>query len=265
MSFITLLSDLGYNDATVAKAKSELLQALPGSTIIDITHNVQPFYLPQAAYLLSCSAGSFPAQSFHIALYDLYYNDKPQLILAEVGNNYYLVPDNGLLPLAFPNWQGSAWLCYEQDENGGIHQWLQAIAATISKINQAGHPGMAGLRDHHIQTAPLSCRPIVHGNEVECQVIHIDRFENVVLNITRNEFEELAAGRRFQINLLRYDTITEISHHYNAVKEGEKLCRFNSAGYLEVAINKGNAAGLFGFRLMRERQLMYNTIKITFE
>ena len=115
-----------------------------------------------------------------------------------------------------------------------------------------------------LKNAPTYCQPKIENNVVECQVIHIDRFENVVINITREQFYEVAKERPFQIQFMRNETINEISTHYHNVKEGDKLCRFNSAGYLEIAINRGKAASLFGLKLHREQHLMYNTIKIFF-
>ena len=264
MPFITLLTDLGYNDASVAKVESILMQQLPGMPLIGITHNVQPFYLPQAAYLLASAGVDMPQGTFHIVLYDLYYNDAPQLIYSLINGQHYLVPDNGILPLAFPQYDGNAWLCYEHGDNGNLASWVRTAAATVQQLSQ-GSPADAGLKPHTIQGVAMGSKPLVNGNEIECHVIHIDRFENVVLNLTKTEFEEAAKGRSFSIQLLRDDMITSISSHYNDVKPGEKLCRFNSAGYLEIAINKGNAAGLFGFRVRQEKQLLYNTIKISFE
>jgi len=66
-----------------------------------------------------------------------------------------------------------------------------------------------------------------------------------------------------------------MSETYADVNEGEKLALFNSAGYLEIAINKGNAAGLFGLQGFSEKQqqqsqyqnnrLFYQTVKVLFE
>ena len=100
---------------------------------------------------------------------------------------------------------------------------------------------------------------------MECQVIHIDRYENVVINVTKQQFEDIGKGRNFRISFMRDEEITEISTHYHNVKPGEKLCRFNNNGYLEIAINRGQAASLFGLTLYREQHLFYNTIKIFFE
>jgi S-adenosylmethionine hydrolase len=59
------------------------------------------------------------------------------------------------------------------------------------------------------------------------------------------------------------------------VHQSEKLALFNSANYLEIAVNKGNAAGLFGLEGYSQKsnsqtqymqnRLLYQTVKIFFE
>ena len=109
-------------------------------------------------------------------------------------------------------------------------------------------------------------------NWIEGQIIFIDHFENVVVNITREAFEVQRKGRKFSIAFKRDEVIDKISDTYTDVPEGEKLALFNSAGYLEIAINKGNAAGLLGLQGFSERQsshiqnrLFYQTIRVYFE
>ncbi len=96
-------------------------------------------------------------------------------------------------------------------------------------------------------------RPLLDNNWIEGQIIFIDNFENVIVNITQEQFEEQRKGRKFRIVFKRDEVIDRISESYADVPEGEKLALFNSAGYLEIAINKGNAAGLFGLKGFSEK------------
>ena len=110
----------------------------------------------------------------------------------------------------------------------------------------------------------------ISSQYIEGQVLMIDRFNNVVVNITIHEFEEARKGRKFKIVLLRDAFIEEISTTYSDVPEGEKLARFNESGYLEIAINKGFAAPLFGLgeygqSSSQQKRQYYQTIKIFFE
>ena len=90
------------------------------------------------------------------------------------------------------------------------------------------------------------------------------------------EFEETRKGRKFSIDFKRDEIIDKISESYADVPEGDKLAFFNSAGYLEIAVNKGNAASLFGLQGFSEKQhslqqqymssrLVYQSVKVFFE
>ena len=93
-------------------------------------------------------------------------------------------------------------------------------------------------------------------------------YQNAILTVYNNEEEMIP---------LFYDEIDKISETYADVQQGEKLALFNAAGYLEIAINKGNAAGLLGLQGFSERQhqsiqsqdfkklFIYQTVKIFFQ
>jgi S-adenosylmethionine hydrolase len=129
-------------------------------------------------------------------------------------------------------------------------------------ILSIGTPDIAFAEKKHL-------RPTIEQQYIEGQIIFIDGFENVIVNITRAQFEENRKGRGFKIVFRGDETIDQISESYADVGEGEKLALFNSAGYLEIAINKGNAAGLFGLKgyseQSRQGQLAYQTVRVYFQ
>ncbi len=92
------------------------------------------------------------------------------------------------------------------------------------------------------------------------KIIHIDHFQNVVINLTRRQFDELCNGKPFSLQFTQVEEINEINNSYGEVREGYKLCRFNSNGYMEICINRGSAASLFGLRLGSR----HNNIKLIF-
>lgn len=264
MACVTLLSDLGLQSTSVATTKGALLRYAPNTEIVDISHNIEPFHLQQAAYLHAATFRKFPDKSSHLILFDVFYEETPQLLLAQVDNQYILTPDNGILPLSLRRIPEQVWKCYELTTNDNFETWVTQAAQIVEQLKNKT-PEQLNLPEHDVRNAPNHCTPNIYDDIIEGQVIHIDRFENVVLNITRDEFEKARNGRSFYISFMRDEVINEISTHYSSVRESKKLCRFNNAGYLEIAINRGNAAGLFGLRMVREKQQIYNTIKIHFE
>lgn len=264
MAHITLLSDFGMQDASAASAKALLMQEVKDVVITDISHLIEPYHVQQAAYILNAAYYNFPINSFHIILCDIFSDRPSRLILCSHNGHYFLAPDNGILSLALNGKQDGAWLCLEVEETDTLKRWLAACGSIINAIASGKTPEQAGLNTFEINNRLVHWQPKVNNNSIECHVIHIDRFENVVINLSKDMFESVRHNRPFRIQFARNE-ITSISNHYNDVRLDDMLCRFNSAGYLEIAINRGKAASLLGLKLSKEQHLIYNSIKIVFE
>lgn len=264
MNCITLLSDFGLQDASVAAAKGILMQYNASSAIVDVSHLIEPFHLQQAAYICTASYSHFPEGTCHLLLFDIFYGKNPTLVICKKDGYYFLAPDNGLLPLAFGSDYGEVWKYYELPAPFVFKDWLHAAAKACSELAH-NSPADMGLERYELRNAPQYFQAKAESDTLECQVIHIDRFENVVINIRKDQFDAIGKGRPFRIKFMRNEEISGLSQNYLEAKEGEKLCRFNATGYLEISINKGKAASLFGFKLYKEHHLIYNTIKIYFE
>jgi S-adenosyl-L-methionine hydrolase (adenosine-forming) len=275
MALVTLTSDIGNQDYLVSAVKAQLLQINPDFTIVDISHAIPPFNYPQAAYVARSAIRNFPDFSYHIILVNLFEKKPEQLLLAFHNNQYLLCADNGLLTMILED---------KPELVIGIPLDKTAIKNTIyctGIMGKAVNQLVNGESIRNIGIADVAyteknqLRPMRGNNWIEGQIIFIDNFENVIVNITHDEFEEQRKGRSFRIVFKRDETIDRISESYADVTEGEKLALFNSAGYLEIAINKGNAAGLFGLKGFSEKskqasnlmqgQLSYQTVRVYFE
>ncbi len=259
MASITLLSDFGLQGASAGAVKGILLNTIPSATIIDISHEVNPHDIAQSAYLLRSAYENFPARSAHLVLVDTYSEALPKLILSMHNGHYFLAPDNGIIPLALNTVPENSWLCFELTKEKSFGDWLQAAADTI-KLLQSQGPADAGMTPH-ILKATQGNVPTPQGSIVTCSVVYIDNFGNVVTDMTADKFISLNENGRFTLRFMQVNEITTISGHYNEVRQGENLCRFNRNGHLEICVNKGSAASLFGFRTGNKRK----DIKITFE
>lgn len=269
MPLVTLTSDIGSPDYLVGAVKAQLLQLNPDFQIVDISHNIPPFNYPQAAYVCQNAIKNFPEYTYHLVLVNLFEKKPEQLLLAFHNNQYLLCSDNGLLTMILEDSPEIViGIPLEKTANKNTI-YLSAVMGKVvnqlvngESIKNIGDPDVKYLEKRHL-------RPILENNSIEGQIIFIDSFENVIVNITHEQFEEQRKGRRFRIVFKRDEVIDRISESYADVAEGEKLALFNSAGYLEIAINKGNAAGLFGLRgfsdKLRQGQLSYQTVKVYFE
>jgi S-adenosylmethionine hydrolase len=269
LPLLTLTSDFGSPDYLVGAVKAQLLRINPDFQIIDISHTIPPFNYPQAAYVCQSAIRNFPDYTYHLILVNLFENKPEQLLLAFHNNQYIICADNGLLTMILE--ETPEIVIGIPLEKTAIKNttYLASIMGKIINQLVLGEPiqSIGTSEVNYLEKRHL--RPILESNAIEGQIIFIDSFENVIVNITREQFEEQRKGRSFRIVFKRDEVIDRISESYADVSEGEKLALFNSAGYLEIAINKGNAAGLFGLRgfseKMRQSQLSYQTVKVYFE
>jgi S-adenosylmethionine hydrolase len=269
MPLLTLTSDIGSPDYLVGAVKAKLLQLNSGFQLVDITHNIPPFNYPQAAYVCRSALKNFPEYTYHLVLVNLFEQKPKQLLLAFHNNQYIMCADNGLLTMILEQTPEMIMGIPLDPTAPKTTLYLATVMGeTVNQlvngepIRNIGNPEVSYIEKRHL-------RPTLENNIIEGQIIFIDSFENVIVNITRDQFEEQRKGRAFRIVFKRDEIIDRISETYADVAEGEKLAIFNSAGYLEIAINKGNAAGLFGLKgfseKMRESQLAYQTVKVYFE
>jgi len=275
MPLLTLSSDIGSQDYLVAAVKAQLLKINPDFQIIDISHNIPPFNYPQAAYVCRNAIKSFPSYTYHLILVNLFESKPEQLLLAFHNEQYYLCADNGLLTMILEERpELTIGVPLDKTVIKNTLYLTEVMAGTINKLVNGESIKNIGEADvQYIEKNPL--RPMFSDNWIEGQIIFIDNFENVIVNITHAQFEEQRKGRHFKIVFKRDEVIESISESYADVAEGEKLALFNSAGYLEIAINKGNAAGLFGLKGFSEKtkqvssimqnQLFYQTVRVYFE
>ena len=258
---ITLLSDLGTRDVSVTNAKAILMSYAPDPVFVDILHNVVQYDLQQAAYLLLSAYRHFQKGTIHILLVDVFLGDNPRMLLVEKDGFYFIAPDNGTLALAFGSELDSALQCFEFAGQYSFSDWINSAGKVIESLAQKN---ATQFKPCEIKIARRLLQPQVMPLGVDCNILYIDRYENIVLDITRKQFDEYVNGRPFRIKVMRMQDITTISNNYNDVPEGEPLCRFNSAGFLEIALNHEAAASLLGLGSYSSGNLRYQTIRIFF-
>ncbi|MEJ7912917.1 MAG: SAM-dependent chlorinase/fluorinase [Chitinophagaceae bacterium] len=275
MPLITLTSDIGQQDYLVGAVKGRLLRVNPDFQIVDISHSLSPFNYPQAAYVCRSAIKNFPEFTYHIILINLFEAKPEQMLMAFHKDQYLLCADNGLLEMILED-KPEMVIGIPMDKSA-IKNTLYCIDVAAKAISQLtnGEPVQKIGAPDPAYTEKNPLRPLLSENWIEGQIIFIDNFENVIVNINQEQFEQQRKGRRFKIVFKRDEVIERISGSYADVPQGEKLVLFNSAGYMEIAINKGNAAGLFGLKgyseqssgvnTMVQNRLFYQTVKVFFE
>ena len=273
MALLTLTSDIGEQDYLAGAVKAVLLRQDPTFQLLDITHQLSPNNDPQAAYIIRNATKQFPQGTFHIILVNLFQYKPEHLLMVRHNDQYFCMADNGLITMILEETPDEVVaLPLDKSIARNTLACAEVFGRAIKEVAAGTSMKQLGDASVSIQVRnPL--RPISTSQYIEGQIISIDHFENVIVNITHEEFEAQRKGRRFKIVFKRDEVIDRVSETYADVPEGEKLALFNSAGYLEIAINKGNAAGLFGLHGFSEKstsqytqsRLFYQTVRVYFE
>jgi S-adenosylmethionine hydrolase len=251
MSIITLTTDYGLKDHFVGALKGKILSEYPEISIIDISHDIDPFNTVEASYVIGAAYSSFPKGTVHIIGVDIELNKENKHIVMQWNDHYFIAADNGILSML------SQKIVPQKIVNINIHDRLHEDATDLDVFVKVGcHIAKGGLLNvigKEIKTikevTDLNATILNDGNTLKGYVIYIDHFGNVVTNISKKQFFEVAKGRPYEI-VLKTKNIKTILPNYSAIAisekyeiknyEGEKLALFNSAGFLEIAIFRSN-------------------------
>lgn len=243
---ITLTTDYGTNDHLVGTLKGVILKINPDVTIVDITHHVTPFDLLDGALSIGAAYSYFPARTIHIIVVDPGVGTERRPLLATSENQYFVAPDNGVLSLI-----------YERDPNVVVrhanveHYYLQPvsktfhgrdvfapIAAWLAKSGQTASMGEV-IEDYKKFAMP---RPKAANGLMKGIVMRVDAFGNLVTNFRPEDISE-AARKAGKVDLaVGTHTVARLVETFALGNAGEPIAYVGSSGYVEIAVNKGNAA-----------------------
>lgn len=267
MSIITLITDFGYKDQFVAQMKGEIYSNNPESQVVDISHNISPFNIMEAAYILENSYKSFPENTIHIIDVDSEKNKEKKHIIVKLDNHYFITSDNGIMSILSQN------INYQEIYEISILNELkpmQSSLKTFSKVachlSMGGKPEIVGKKINNLKNVK-NLKPFVNSEKTQIisSVIYIDHFGNVITNIKKSFFEEIGKGRKFEISARNYKFKKIYSSYSDIINfnlsedqrsdEGKALIIFNSNNYLQISIyrsnpeNVGTAATLLGLKI----------------
>ncbi len=246
MTIVTLTSDLGCTDYYAGAVKGSILNESPDVQIVDITHEVPSHDIVQGAFILKNAYQHFPIGTIHLISVHNNYNYQNSYVIFENDGYFFVGPNNGLFSLIFDKLPTDV---YEigKEEKGALPVtkiFRKAVRQIVAgdTLNEIGDP----VKNLVLR---MNLQPVVTRSNIRGSVIHIDKFDNLILNITKEIFEKACNNREFALYFKRFDPITKICDHYFDVPVGETLCLFNSSGHLEISINMGKAASLLGVKV----------------
>lgn len=250
MPVITLTSDWGKKDHYCGAVKGAILCLLPDAVIIDVSHEIPPFDLNQAAFIIRNFYTSFPEGSVHIIGVNTEASiESPHTVVFHKGH-YFIGADNGIFSLIFDELpEQIIELDIIQDSDYFTFSTRDVFVKAACHI-VAGKPVKElGHKKDKVLTK-MAFKPVISAGQIKGKVIYVDRSGNAFANITEHLFKTTIKNRKFAITFRSPSyRITRISKSYQDVHEGEMLALFSTSGYLEIAINRGDASSLLGLRL----------------
>ncbi len=245
MNIVTLTTDYGCRDYYAGALKSKLLQVSEDIHLVDITHEVMPYHISYAAFQVRNAIPFFPPDTLHLIDVSFSYKENMPFILMRYANQYFVSCDTGVFSLIL---------------DGEQPEFIRRIYA-IDYIKYPSFPALdifpvalqAVLAGKGFDTIsePFdqldrsdSLKPVFYEKLIRASVLHIDNYENAVLNIKRSEFEKARRDRKYIIRIRRGVESDHIVQAYAEAELREVVALFNANDYLEVSLNQGNLAGL---------------------
>jgi hypothetical protein len=268
MPIITLTTDFGIKDHFIANIKGAILTELPQVNIVDISHQISPFNILEAAYIIQNSYKSFPVGTIHIIGVDSELNPENKHLVVKFEGQYFICADNGIMSMACLNLEPEKIVEINiHDKLISNFSVLDVFVKVACHISRGGKLEVIGKSIDKIKSVK-NLTPFINEskNQIIGNVIYIDNYGNVITNITRSFFREISKSREFEISVRSYK-FKKIHSKYSDIvnfsideskrnNDGQALAIFNSSLNLEIAIYKSNpvnfgtAASLMGLNIL---------------
>jgi S-adenosylmethionine hydrolase len=249
---ITFTTDFGLSEHYAGAMKGVIHSIYPSAHVVDITNSVQSFDILDGALAISQAYSFFPKDTIHVVVVDPGVGGPRRPILAQVGQYYFVAPDNGVLSLVYEREERitvrhiTADHYFRQPVSNTFHgrDVFAPVAAYICKGVDATKFGDE-ISDYVRFAAP---RPKQSApNAWKAVVLKTDKFGNLITNITPQDVPQIFNGAPppFKINIGKAE-ITRLHTSYADGAQGEIFAILGSTGFLEISCNKGAASRLAG-------------------
>ena len=255
MPIITLTTDFGTTDGKVACIKGCILSMQPEVSIVDISHDIEPYNLTQTGYIVKNAYSHFPKGSIHIISVDSFHHKDRKFLVCKADGHYFIMADNGLLSLIFYDIKPES--IHEITLNNRFDDVVNFTSTDIFvpvavHLYKGGIPEIIGREIKQIKEITYP-KPYFNENEkiLIGEVVYIDHFGNAVSNISKEIFEQyFLAFKDFDVKFRGFSTKKIVEKYTDIIPDWEKessfhgkeLALFNEADLLEIAIYKGSKA-----------------------
>ena len=276
MSIVTLTTDFGNKDYSVAAVKGAILSTFKNPKIIDISHQIEPYNVTQAAYVLKNAYKNFPQGSIHIVGVESERTPENGHIAMYFDGHYFIGADNGIFTMIKGEIKADKIVIINiHNQNAITFPALDTFIKVAAHLSRNGSLEVIGKATNEIREL-VELKPVVNAkvDQIVGSVIYVDNYGNVITNITRKLFNEVGKSRKYIIFARNvkfkkvYETYSD-AIDFTIPKEkreedGKKIALFNDAEHLELAIYKsnplsvGSAYNLFGLEYRDSVTVKFN-------
>jgi S-adenosylmethionine hydrolase len=247
---IGLFTDYGWDDPYVAQMKGAILTINPNARILDITHSVAPFNVTEGSYLLDQCAEEFPAGTIFVAVVDPQVGtDRDPVLIETSKGKFFIGPDNGLFSSVIAHegltraWKLDKPAYFRAEGLSKTFHGRDIFGPVAAHLADGTDPEKMGTPIKTLMSFPNQDATLA-GSLISAQVVHIDRYGNVILNLRSDS--ELAAklkeGNLVKISIGHDSFSAPLVRTYGDVEKGRLLLLYGGNGQLEIGMNQGSAA-----------------------
>ncbi len=249
-SVITLTTDFGLSDPFVGIMKGVILTINPLAQVVDITHGVERHNIEEALNVLSCSFHYFPDGTIHVVVVDPGVGTGRRPLLVQGEGSFFLAPDNGVLSFLFNRDPGCRVHSIESDRYlrkpvSRTFHGRDVFAPVAAWLSRGIDPDSLGpvITDYTRLNIP---QLMISGNGIRGEIIHVDRFGNMITNILRSHIDSLEgekSGITAEVKGIRIGGLYSSYEENRADRPGLII---NSFDALEIFCYRGNAREVTG-------------------
>ncbi|MBN1343633.1 MAG: SAM-dependent chlorinase/fluorinase [Phycisphaerae bacterium] len=252
MAIVTLTTDFGQRDHYVAAMKGVILQIAPKTTIVDVTHHIDPHNVLMAAFIIRQTLPYFPRGTIHVVVVDPGVGTSRRIIAAQYLRQLVICPDNGVLsflqrdvPLETLREVANRGLFATSEPSSTFHgrDVMAPVAAHLSGGKRLTEIGPATDKMEMLDLPLPERRP---DRSMRGEIVYVDGFGNLVTNLTRDDLGPTFIARPHARVLIDGKDVGPVRQAYGQVEPNDILALIGSIGNLEIAVNQGSAAKTLG-------------------
>ena len=243
---ITLTSDFGLKDPYAAEMKGVILTINKNAILVDITHDIEKFNIRMGAFILASAAPYFPKGTVHLAVVDPGVGTERHAILVQTKQDFFVGPDNGVLILAAKN-QGIEHIYKLTNPKlmlpkvSSTFHGRDVFAPAAAHLDTDVPPSEFGPEISDAVTPEFTKVEQRNGSFIG-EVLHVDRFGNIITNINQ---KEIVDAKTVNVKLQNLSLKIAFCKTYAQAKPQEPIALIGSYGFLEIALNQDSAAERF--------------------